>query len=809
MNWFAQPASTTNRKRFVLNSASFLAFLAFSLGALSLSDALSQSDGGSRAFGDDLLFDSPIEGLSSSLDGDDSEVELTQFEGDNLQEPVAPQGDEAGVGNVPRDPGREPSESLAADTRLSKLFGEVQQVEELPADRRSLAESPAADAVFSAEATGRRTSDIGSLLQNSKAAHGISIQNRTPLVNDTRIRGQRVGQVLASGSYWAPARMDLDTMVNKIDSRLIEDVIVIKGPYAARYGPGFRFVDFNFIQSPRYENGYEMHGSSSATYNTNGEQWYGRQSFSGGSDDYGFHLSYGHQTGNDYETGEEGFFMPTSYKSRDIFGAIGFDLTDDESVEFNILRLDQTDVEFPGLVFDLNFLVTDGYEVTYTSEAPGFADRFVAEVWYNRTRFEGDTLRSGKNKLIPTLVNDLESASGDDGFAITDGDALSGGYRLENTYFTQEGHIAIGTDLILLNQELNDIEPNAPANDNNFPIPRSHSVDIGVYAEDVEQITDRIQVTAGARIDGVFTDARNRIDGVPEDFATLKDADLQQQFLLGTLYLTGEYRLSEWWTIDAGAGTANRQPTLTEMYADNSFIGSLQRGLTFLEGDPELNAERLYQLDLGTSYQDDQWTVGLHGHHAWIQDYITYDLVDPAGAIDGFPQGAALVNTDLATLAGFETYGQYAATDMVSLFGVMSYVEGRDHSRNKPARNSGFVDRSNERGKDNEPLPGIAPLETRLGVLLQDPMPQKKWGVELMARIVDNQDRIAKTLEEVETPGFTTYNIRTYRRMNQWLVTAGFENLTDKFYREHIDYRSGLGVFRPGMSFYTGAELTY
>ena len=87
--------------------------------------------------------------------------------------------------------------------------------------------------------------------------------------------------------------------------------------------------------------------------------------------------------------------MPSSFKSRDVFAAFGVDLSQTQSLEFNVLRLDQTDVEFPGLVYDLNFLVTDGYEVTYTDIAPGGADRFTAEVWYNRTRFEGDTLRSG------------------------------------------------------------------------------------------------------------------------------------------------------------------------------------------------------------------------------------------------------------------------------------------------------------------------------------------------------------------------------------------------------------------------------
>ncbi|TWU42042.1 TonB-dependent receptor [Novipirellula artificiosorum] len=740
--------------------------------------------------------------------------------GIQLQTPVAPinPGMEDAAADRGAGQGRGTAEQapnapspLAFDERINKLFGDVDQIEDLPAARRGLATSPAADAVFAAEAVGRKTRDIGDLLRQSKSAHGVAVQNRTPIITDTRVRGQRVGQVLASGSYWAPARMDLDTMMNKLDSRLIEDVILIKGPYAARYGPGFRFVDMDFIKSPRFENGSELHGLTSVTYNTNGQQWAGRQSAWGGSQDYGYYVSYGHQTGNDYETGEDDFYLPTSYKSRDIFAAIGVDLTCNERLEFNLLRLDQTDVEFPGLVFDLNFLVTDGYEVTYTNEAPGFADLFVAEVWYNRTRFEGDTLRAGKNWQIPSLQETLEPSDPAlfDGYGITDGDALSGGYRLESTYFTCNGHLTFGTDMIVLNQELNDIEPNAPADDNNFPIPRSHSVDIGLFVEDVEQINECLTVTAGARLDGIFTDSTEYVDGVPVGMSELYDAELDQDFVLGAAYLTGEYKLRPGWTVDAGMGTAQRQPTLTEMYSESAFIGSLQRGLTFLQGDPELNPERLFQLDVGTRFEDRDVSFGLHGYYSWIKDYITYDLFDPAGTVDGFQQGASMVNTDLATIAGFETYGQYAASDYVTLFGIMSYVEGRDHHRTNPARRSEFIDRSGNLDVESEPLPGISPLETRLGILLQDPSPEKRWGIELMARIVDNQDRVAATLEEIETPGFTIYTLRTYRRIDQWLLTAGVENLTDKFYREHIDYRSGYGVYRPGIGFYVGCEVAY
>ena len=707
---------------------------------------------------------------------------------------------------------RDRSSTLAEDARIGNLFGEVSQTGLLPPLRESLANSPAADAVFRAEALGRRTADVGDLLRRSKAAHGVSIQNRTPIVSDTRVRGQRVGQVLASGSYWAPARMDLDTMMSKIDSRLIEDVILIKGPYASRYGPGFRFVDLEFLQSPRFEYGYEGHGSTSGTYNTNGEQFYGRQSFWGGNEDYGFHISYGHRTGNDYETGQDGFFIPSSYKSRDLFVAFGFDLSDHQKVEINALRLDQTDVEFPGLVTDLNFLVTDGYEVTYSNELPALGDRFTSEVWYNRTRFEGDTTRPGKHRQIPTLQASFAPSvlGANDGFTVTDGDALSGGYRMETTFLTQRGHIAVGTDLIYLNQELNEIDFYLPdPNDNNFPIPRSDSLDLGLYIEQVKRVNEDMLVTTGARIDGVFTDSRDIVEGVPLPLSEIEEASLENQFLLGSAYVTANRNLFAGWSGNAGMGFGMRQPTLTEMYAEYTFIGSLQRGLTFLDGDVLLKPERLYQVDLGLEYQSEDVQFGVHGHHAWIEDYITYDLFDPAGTIDGFQQGAVFVNTDLATLTGFETYGQADLNRMLTLFGILTFLDGRDHSRLDPSRHSGSASRSGNATVEAESLPGIPPMEARLGLLVQDPSPKRRWGVEFLARVVDNQDRVASTLEEIETPGFTVYNMRAYRRFGSLLLTSGVENLTNKFYREHIDYRTGLGVFRPGIGFYFGAEVNY
>jgi hypothetical protein len=95
--------------------------------------------------------------------------------------------------------------------------------------------------------------------------------------------------------------------------------------------------------------------------------------------------------------------MPASYKSRDIDVALGYDRSEQEHVEFHFLRLDQTDVEFPGQIFDLDFLVTDAYELQYVLEGQNNFDELEVEVWYNRTRFEGHAQRSGKRRQIPQL----------------------------------------------------------------------------------------------------------------------------------------------------------------------------------------------------------------------------------------------------------------------------------------------------------------------------------------------------------------------------------------------------------------------
>jgi outer membrane receptor protein involved in Fe transport len=69
---------------------------------------------------------------------------------------------------------------------------------------------------------------------------------------------------------------------------------------------------------------------------------------------------------------------------------------------------------------------------------------------------------------------------------------------------------------------------------------------------------------------------------------------------------------------------------------------------------------------------------------------------------------------------------------------------------------------------------------------------------------------VAFSLGERETSGFTTLDLRgNWKVTKQWSMFAGIENLTDRFYREHLDLRTGRGVYQPGISGYFGSELVY
>ncbi len=709
-----------------------------------------------------------------------------------------------------------------------------------------------------AESSSRASTDVGDFLSKSEEALGFEVQRRSPIITAPSIRGYRAGQIVTylDGGWAYPARLDLDTIVSKIDSSNIRDVIVIKGPYSVRYGSGFSFLDIATNLTPRYECGFENHGHILSGFKTNGDQLRERGDLFGGGHDFGYRIGYTLGVGNDYTVPESfgslGDRIPSSYNTQSIDYAFGFDLSENSSLTLYGLNLFQRNVEIPGFPFDFRRLQSESYSIRYDLKNQSWFDHHTTDIWYAYTHFTGDNgiivnnNPSGGPPLLPLpgygkrlfyydpLTNQRDEGRFFPNLAISvDGGAMTTGIRqMIGWGNAKEVEWNIGWDLRYLSQRNDEYDFLTQVTGStgfaNYPVPRSHALARGLFTDTMVNVSENLIVKGGARMDIVNVDVDAFNQGLTENQIrqALGNDNLNNEFLLWNGYLSSEYKLSSNVSVLAGVGTGQRPPTLTELYAISPYSAQIQRTFHFFRGNPGLAPEQLLQLDTGIRSDFEWFRAGASGYLSWVHNYITFqpDYVtlppevsqltpnDPPpgpGTIRD-SMGFTYVNTDLAFLAGFEAYTEVTVLPWLTGYAVTSYVQGTDLSRGDRVTQAQIDGGLFSSVPDSEPLPSIVPMDSRLGVRVHETSLTPRWALDFSARLVRQQTRVAASLGELPTGSFTVFDFRAYWQLNdRWTVHGGVENLLDRFYQEHLDIRTGRGVYQPGRNFYVVAEVRF
>lgn len=698
-----------------------------------------------------------------------------------------------------------------------------------PSVQEAATASVGSNAIGTGETRVNPTTDLGSALQSSDNVQTLNAQRRSPVSFDPHVRGYRFGEIYtqAAGEYFLPARLDLDSMLSKIDPYLIQTATVIPGPYGLRYGPGFAFIDVVTLDTPRSDCGPVWSNRFSVTARGNGSQILGQDTAQLAGDGYGLIAAYSLRNGSDYFAGN-GQQIPSSFHNQNVLLQYGFD-TADGNVEFRYNRYDMWNTEYALAFFDVNSMQTDSYNLSYTTYSPQTDARNDYQVWYNQNAFNGDNLNSSKAEIRQRVANGLNRDVVQDfgvlpNVPFSDGDfqgyvagnLVSTGARAVRTYGDDtDWFLRTGVDVRYITQSTQENfriqrrfvppNPNSPSGeffpqqgDVAFTTSQPHSAmtDPGLFFEYGTPWTSYFRTTVGGRVDWVNTHAGPPVSDYEND-------------TLGSGYITSDLELSPEWTVKAGAGYAERVPDLVNRYSDAIFLAIMQNGLSRVVGDSDLRKEQATQLD--TSILADYGVVSgrATAFYAWINDYNTYSALGvqtpPA------PLGAEILvatNTSLATLGGFELYGDYHLSEVTSFFAAMQYVEGSDRQ----------IDR---------PLPQIYPLQGRFGVRWTDPLPSNDHGLEWGFRLVAAQNRAGFIHDnfdaqgdlvpfEQRTPGFYTSYLRGYYNLTDNMhLTGGVENLFDRNYLEHLDIRlrgpaqTAGGVtaaLAPGFTAYAGIE---
>ncbi|MCS7470751.1 TonB-dependent receptor [Stieleria sp. ICT_E10.1] len=736
----------------------------------------------------------------------------------------------------------------ALSTDTSSLVDSASFIEDLEqvqgTSEVGLSAAPAVDIVTAQTFNLTATPDMGETLVNNSTTQTVRARQRSQVGFDPRIRGFYNGQIYTAhdGSYQFPVRSDLDGVFSKIDQSLIGNVQVYSGPYTVRYGSGFSFLNVDTIPAPRYNCGWENHIRLGTNVRTNGGQTYNTMTLFGGGESLGYFANVGYRKGSDYAAGD-GLLVPSSYDAFNLFTGIGYDIDDQTRSELRYTHIDQDNTEYAGQFFDVDDLKSDGltHSLIHRDDRAGFAYR--VDSWVNYTEFNGDTSNSSKRRAdFPVLqrVDDalaavgvhntgppttpVIAAPGQEFFGTVNGDLISAGMRAGVTQeINRDTTLGAGFDLRYVRQEIDESFDLSDFNDQsgnpllgfNTGLPAAELFEPGLYTEYSFKPKPFLKTAVGARVSFAQTEADPRdVDLGRSNFRDLGtgqiNSDLDVSDVLSAFFITNDIDLAPAWKARIGFGYAERLPNLEQRYSDGLFLAIIQNGFSRIIGDPTLSKERNWQVDARVNMEYDYLRARLSGFHSWIVDYVTYqanEVSDPTGA-----QLLRAINTEYATLTGFEYYCEADLVDGWQVFGTLAYLDGRDR-------------------EIDQPLSGINPLEGRLGLRLIDTRPENAWGVEWGLRMVDNQDRLATlrtvppatgvvTLESA-TPGFTTSYLRGYiRPTNNVNITMGVENLFDNNYYEHLNLRlpaqqlpqSPYGqtvVLSPGITPYFGIEVDY
>ncbi|MFG0288966.1 MAG: TonB-dependent receptor [Rhodopirellula sp. JB044] len=748
---------------------------------------------------------SPTSDRLTSLRGDDAgggqSLDLS-----NLNEVLKPElsSSSASTLNTPAQ-----VEAVAEITgRVDTGIATTAPLEVIPASTFSLASQP----------------DVAETIAEASTAPTVKTQQRSPIAMDPRVRGYRGGQVytMMDGAFLTPVRSDLDAILTKVDQSLIGSSQVISGPYGLRYGSGFSFINVDSLPTPRYENGGENHLRLGTQIRPNGGQTYNTATLMGGGDKGGYYVNLGYRKGSDYQAGN-GLAIPSSYDALNLFSAYGRDLGEHTRMETKFSLLDQGQTEYAAQFFDVDSL--NHYGITHSfihhNEQTGFGWR--VDGWISNTEFNGDTDLSGKRRDDFAVLQRVESAllvaaggltpnarfNGD-----VEGDLTTAGFRAGMTSDPGNGYTwGAGTDLRYVQQEIDEYydisEFNLGTTTFQTGLPTAEIVDPGLYAEGTADLQPFWTIALGGRIAFASTNADGDDLRTPSNFKDVGgniNRDLDTSDTLLSAYVTNDVELTDHCSTRVGVGYAERLPDLTDRYSDGLFLAVVQSGFSRVIGNPELDKERNTQFDVRFDVEYENIRGRASFFHSWIADYNTYaanSILDPSGA-----RLLQAVNTDQATLYGFESYLEADLTEGLQSFASLAYLEGTDE-------------------EIDQPLPGIFPLEGRVGLRLSDTQPDNRWGLEWGWRIVDEQDRLAflravgAGLDPIQmesfTPSFVTSYLRGYVRPNDRVsITAGAQNLFDRTYYEHLNLRlpeadgfEETVVLSPGITPYLGVEIDY
>jgi len=286
---------------------------------------------------------------------------------------------------------------------------------------------------------------------------------------------------------------------------------------------------------------------------------------------------------------------------------------------------------------------------------------------------------------------------------------------------------------------------------------------LGVFSElSIDHTTSKRWIT-GLRIDRseAHDDRGNAGGGHDHGGGMMSNptAGQARQETLKSAFIRHEHSLNQTLTWYAGLGHSERMPDYWELFSPAS--GPAGTANAFAGIAPEHTT----QLDLGLHYKTRHLNAWVSAYAGRLNDYI---LISYSSGMMGMTTRARNID---ARIAGSEAGLEWTPIDGWTLGANIAYAWGENRSAGRA-------------------LPQMPPLDARVSAAYEG----RRWSTGVLLRGVARQGRIATNEGNIvgrdlgKSPGFTTLALNGgYRISDQLQVTAGIDNVFDRFYSEHLN----------------------
>ncbi len=647
-------------------------------------------------------------------------------------------------------------------------------------------------------------SDVADVL---KSVPGANVNKNGPLTGIAQYRGMfgsRVN-VQLDGLNVAPAGPNwMDPPLSHIAPSQLDSITVIRGvsPVSAGAESIGGSINAKTAHLPYSDNGeVAPHGSLNTGYDGNNKAFTTGGQLGVSSERDRLQLNGSFDKGLDMQAGNGKDILPTQYKRRNLGVDYGHSFSAGEfKLGYSNERVDNSGS--PALPMDIIYVKGNAFTAGFQNHADSSGIKWLADVHYMNTDHNMDnyTMRSAPVMLgaagTPLMTR----------YALTN--AKDFGYKLHASMPVGNGDLTLGTDGWMAKHQADVYNPNSAA----FSLQNYNGVKrdrFGLFAEWKSALTSSLEIQTGVRYSRVNMNSgtvsasgfagmmATQINTLASNFNA---SQLSQNDNLIDISVLLTQTVNDNLKLKLGAARKQRAPSYQERYLWSPLesTAGLADKRTYV-GDVNLRPETAYNVDAGFDWQSEGIYFTPRLFFKRVNNYIqgtsqtngtAYNFrvmqgnmlkgggFCTANPLDPFCVPLQFSNVD-AEFYGIDAGFGANITDHIALDGTISYVRGK-------------------RKDITDNLYRIAPLNSIASLSYYG---DAGWSLSAEGNFFGKQDKVSQTNAEQKTGGYSLFNVSgRYAISRDVELTAGVNNLLDRFYQDHLAGYNRIGTDAAGQT---------